>query len=51
MSALRDSKKELSLKTDSKSEYDRLRNEVRDIDAKLDEKYRDLSALCRRMRG
>ena len=37
MSALRDSKKELSLKTDSKSEYDRLRNEVRDIDAKLDE--------------
>lgn len=35
MSALRDSKKELSVKTDSKSEYDKLRNEVRDIDAKL----------------
>lgn len=37
MSALRDSKKELSLKTDSKSEYDRLCNEIKDLDAKLGE--------------
>ena len=39
MSALRDSKNELSLKTDSKSEYNRLYREMRELDQKLNNEF------------